>query len=68
MKLSIFTRQIFHLQCLFFFWLFLIPEIVITSNQILACVAYKSVAYKRHVMLFYGLLKMNKQLRLMRFF
>ena len=34
------------------FKLLMIPEIVIMLNQISACVAYKSVAYKRHVMLF----------------
>ena len=32
--------------------LLMIPEIVIILNQISACIAYKSVAYKRHVMLF----------------
>ena len=31
----------------------MIPEIVIIFNQISACIAYKSVAYKRHVMLFW---------------
>ena len=32
---------------------FLIPEIVVISNQISAwCVAYKSVSYKKHVVLF----------------
>ena len=38
---------------LFFFKLLMIPEIAITLNQISACIAYKSVSCKRHVILFW---------------
>ena len=30
------TQQVFHSKCLFFFWLFLIVEIAITSDQIIS--------------------------------
>ena len=38
---------------LFFFKLLMIPEIAITLNQISACIAYKSAACKRHVIVFW---------------
>ena len=36
---------------LVFLKLLMIPEIAITLNEISACIAYKSVTYKRHVMI-----------------
>ena len=58
-KAMLFTQQVFHLECLFFCWHLRLLLFWIKS---LPSVAYKFCLQKKHVTLFFSLLKMKKQL------
>ena len=60
-EVMLFTQQLFHLECLFFFCLLLILEIVyyfrLNLSQMLLI---KMLFTKKHVTLFFSLVKMKK--------
>ena len=65
-----FTQQLFHLEFLFFVWIILVLTIIIIIlDQILAwsCLE-KRCLLKKHMTLFFSLLKMKKKLCLMNLF
>ena len=65
----LFTQQLFHLECLFFFRRILIHRIVIILDQITAwCCLEKCCLLKKHITFFFSLLKMKKKLNHMGLF
>ena len=64
-----FTQQLFHLEFLFFVSIILVLTIIIILDQILAwsCLEKRCLS-KKHMTLFFSLLKMKKKLCLMSLF